>query len=667
MKAPSIQNSKLFWKFFTRSIIYYLIVVMCGGLVFLYQKNIRQTDITRDHEAFSEVVERTTNAFDNIYTELSALAVNPLFTHENPSPEACNKILDAFIELQPEYLDIELVRQDGTLVCDTDQHATDVDKEQRANTIASLKSFHIGNLIQRENGQFRLKLIMPVFGHEATIAGALFVDLDANWLNVSIVQKQLPNRVLVTLIDRDGVVIARNKNIGTWQGRNISTWPTYQRVVIERDLNSIFNDLDGTPRKYQTTRIGSLESGYIDIVFGSENPSITFFTPEMLGFLGGSVALYALLIYLLWRRTIYSTAAEQWEIFANTAPVHIIFTDPDGRIIYTNPAVETITGYSKKEILGKTPRLWGGIMPKRFYKEFWETIKFKKQPYHGIVHNRRKNGEAYTADMRVAPVLDKSGELTGFVGVELDITDQVRNSTELARHDAMQSTFLQVLMHRLRTPISVARWNLEQLMDGTFGTIKGPMETALVATHRACLETNEHLNDVLNAVSVKNGALAVSKGTTHVPNILHVLQNRFAGRFKNKRIKITYAITHEPDTEHAYIDERLIEGAMMKILQNALDYTPSNGKVTVKLTIRESGIVFSVADTGIGIPPKELPNLFELFFRGTNAGTMSTEGYGIGLFLVKAYVEAHGGTVTVSSKLGKGSTFGFTIPYAKHD
>lgn len=101
---------------------------------------------------------------------------------------------------------------------------------------------------------------------------------------------------------------------------------------------------------------------------------------------------------------------------------HIIICDADARILFANKGVERMTGYSVNEVIGKTPAVWGKQMPKAFYDEFWDTIKNKRQAFHGEVINKRKNGDLYRAVMTVSPILDGNETLVGFVGVEEDIS-----------------------------------------------------------------------------------------------------------------------------------------------------------------------------------------------------------------------------------------------------
>lgn len=102
---------------------------------------------------------------------------------------------------------------------------------------------------------------------------------------------------------------------------------------------------------------------------------------------------------------------------------HVVITNTDGEILYANKAVTKITGFQPEEILGKNPRLWGGLMDLEFYQKLWHTIKTEKKSFVGEVRNKRKNGEIYFATTTISPIVDSQGDLLGFVGVERDVTE----------------------------------------------------------------------------------------------------------------------------------------------------------------------------------------------------------------------------------------------------
>ena len=112
-----------------------------------------------------------------------------------------------------------------------------------------------------------------------------------------------------------------------------------------------------------------------------------------------------------------------YKLAVDSAYNHIIITDSEGKVLYENPAVTRITGFTPEEIIGNNPSLWGRQMPQEFYEVLRETIKVKKQSYSGEIVNKRKNGEVYHALVVVSPILDKENNLLGFIGTEEDISD----------------------------------------------------------------------------------------------------------------------------------------------------------------------------------------------------------------------------------------------------
>ena len=96
----------------------------------------------------------------------------------------------------------------------------------------------------------------------------------------------------------------------------------------------------------------------------------------------------------------------------------VVITDQQGIILYTNDAIESVTGYSQKEVIGKTPSLWGGQMPKLFYEKMWDTIKNKKESITVRLKNKRKDGTLYNAELRISPVFNAEGEPQFYIGIE---------------------------------------------------------------------------------------------------------------------------------------------------------------------------------------------------------------------------------------------------------
>lgn len=123
----------------------------------------------------------------------------------------------------------------------------------------------------------------------------------------------------------------------------------------------------------------------------------------------------------------------KYKLAIDNTDSHVIITDVDGKVTYANKSAEKMTGYSHSEIIGNTPSLWGRQMTAEFYKKLWHVIKVEKKVFSGEITNKRKNGELYIAYASISPIIDDSGNLIGFVGIEEDITENKKTTDELKK------------------------------------------------------------------------------------------------------------------------------------------------------------------------------------------------------------------------------------------
>lgn len=187
------------------------------------------------------------------------------------------------------------------------------------------------------------------------------------------------------------------------------------------------------------------------------------------------------------------------DIALNAAFNHIIVTDANGFIVYANHGAELITGYSVKELIGNTPRLWGGLMDGAFYKSLWKVIKEDQQVFEGEVRNRKKSGEVYNAWVKISPFFNpKNQSLLGFVGVEEDITKE--KEIEKLRVD-----FLTLASHQLRTPLSGTKWMIETLQRGTLGKISQKQKEYIDDLYQLNERMIKLVSDMLNVLRLEGG------------------------------------------------------------------------------------------------------------------------------------------------------------------
>ena len=342
-----------------------------------------------------------------------------------------------------------------------------------------------------------------------------------------------------------------------------------------------------------------------------------------------------------------------YRLAIENVPIHVIFTDTKGTILFANKATEIITGYRIKEIVGSNPSLWGGQMDKDFYTNMWNTIKVQKKVFEGEIKNRRKNGEEYIALTKITPISDKSGRLIGFVGIEEDIT-------KLKEVDRMKTEFISLASHQLRTPLTAVRWNLELLLKGRAGKLTGKQNKLTQSTYQSAMNMVDLVNMLLNISRIESGKLEIKPGTVDLKKLIGEIIDELHPLLQEKSIIIE--LDFDQSIQDIHIDPRLIRQVYINLLTNSIKYSETGKRIYVKIYKDVQNIISEIKDEGIGIPENQKRRVFEKFFRGNNAQKISSGGIGLGLYLIKSIVEMSGGKIWFESVEHKGTIFWFTLP-----
>ncbi len=337
---------------------------------------------------------------------------------------------------------------------------------------------------------------------------------------------------------------------------------------------------------------------------------------------------------------------------ANTAD-HVVITDPDGYTLYANAAVEKITGYSRKEIIGKKTSLWGNLMDEKFYEKMWKTIKDDKKTFIGELTNQRKNGEKYIAEVRISPILDKRGRVVFFVGIERDIT----KAKEI---DRAKTELISLASHQLRTPLTAVKWYAEMLTAQKTGKLTAKQKKYLDEIYRGNERMITLVGSLLNVSRIDLGTFAITPKPEDIGKIADSSLPDFEPQIKNK--KITLKKEYNPALPKINVDAKLLRIVFQNLLSNAVKYTPEKGKIILSITRQKSAVLIRIADDGIGIPKEAQVKIFTKLFRADNAKITDPSGTGLGLYIVKAIVDASGGKIWFESEENKGTTFYVTLP-----
>ncbi len=332
---------------------------------------------------------------------------------------------------------------------------------------------------------------------------------------------------------------------------------------------------------------------------------------------------------------------------------HVIITDPHAHILYANKAVEKRTGFTVKEVLGRNPAdLWGGRMPKEFYERMWQVIAVEKKPFVGEVRNIRKDGRENWQELHIAPVLDGDGEIRFFIGVEPDITER-------KKLEQFKEEFISVLGHQLKNPLASIRWALESL-GNTKNYSEKERETLknIYAENKGLISL---VSDLLILAKLEKGE--AKKESFDLGKLLKDILVTLKKTYPSVGVHLKIGWKKFPLLAHKTLTQQLF----VNIFNNACEYIDpkKQGRVDITLTQKGSQYLVTCRDNGVGIPTKEQAQIFQRFFRASNATPMKSSGSGLGLFIAKFIADQHGWDISFTSATGKGTTFFVTIPLLK--
>ncbi|MDD3829037.1 MAG: ATP-binding protein [Anaerolineae bacterium] len=232
-------------------------------------------------------------------------------------------------------------------------------------------------------------------------------------------------------------------------------------------------------------------------------------------------------------------------------------------------------------------------------------------------------------------------------------------NARLVRLDAEKSGFLQMAAHDLRAPLAVVKAYVEYVQEelAQDAEARQVLDTALARIdHMARL-----IDNLLDVERIESGQVTLSREPLDLAALVEEVVASFAPTAQSAELALDWSVA--AGVVHPSADHDLIAQALANLLGNAVKFTPAGGRVAVRAFRQDSEVVVEVEDTGPGIPDEERPKLFQRFWRGSN--TRRQQATGLGLSIVKAIAEQHGGRAYCRSRSGQGSTFGFTLPLAE--
>jgi two-component system, OmpR family, sensor histidine kinase VicK len=410
--------------------------------------------------------------------------------------------------------------------------------------------------------------------------------------------------------------------------------------------------------------------------------------------IGVVLATYVLIAisYFAWKRLYVATESsrisqltgqlsgkqQQAEILIQAIADGIIVTDTEGKISLLNSAAANLTGWPINEALGIAIRQVAKLAQedgKEFENvlhPFDQVLQTNKEYSDILMIKDRQAKKGTIVSLIISPItLPKNNELIGCVGVFRDISAE-------REEEHRRADFISTASHEMRTPVAAIEGYLALALNEKVSKIDVKARDFLLKAHESSQRLGQLFQDLLTSAKAEDGRLVNHPVVVEIGAYLEQLTDglRFAAEKKGLLMDFAIGATNDKPTEsggkmvkplyYALIDPDRMREVITNLFDNAVKYTET-GKISIGLTGNNEVIQFFIRDTGHGIPPEDVPHLFQKFYRVDNTSTRTIGGTGLGLFICRKIVELYSGRIWVESEINKGSTFYINLPRLSND
>ncbi|MDO8498672.1 MAG: ATP-binding protein [bacterium] len=323
-------------------------------------------------------------------------------------------------------------------------------------------------------------------------------------------------------------------------------------------------------------------------------------------------------------------------------------------VLLTNPALETIIGLSSKDTTIESFFQTFDCTELDLGKKLDEVLSGGVSVY---IDDLCLDSSIY--EMFINPVRSDAGEILGAAIVVHDVTPS-------KEADRVKTEFLSIAAHQLRTPLGSMRWNIEMLLNGDMGELSKKIRGTLMEVYQGTQRMIILVSNLLTVSRIDQGRVPEQPSKVDVVEVIKdvIREVEFSTVERSERVELKIGSSRIPKI---FLDSQRLRDVVQNLISNAVKYNRFGEKVVVRVDFKDDFVNLSFHDKGIGIPKKEQGKLFSKFFRASNAAHSRTEGNGLGLFIVKSYIEGWGGKVWFESEEGKGTTFYISLPKVPHN
>ena len=514
----------------------------------------------------------------------------------------------------------------------------------------------------------------PIYDSDGTVLGVLGIgrDITERMLAAQVLQAsekrfraifdQAP--IAISLIDLKGHPIISNLRLSKMLGyssdelsKMMFTDFTYPED-IDKDLNQFAELIAGKISWY------NMEKRYIhkngDILWGN------LFVTTLNDHKGLPQEVIGMVEDITEQKMIHSEISLQANLLNNVGQA-VIATDLAGVVIYWNSAAEKIYGWSPAEAIGQniamlTPAMQSGEQAIEIMKKL-STGK----TWSGEFDVKRKNGSIFPAFVTDTPIVDSSGKLAGIIGISSDITDRKKAEMELIsakeraeESDRLKTAFLHNISHEIRTPMNAIVGFSAFLNEPDLTPDKRKDFTDII------IQSSDQLlaiiDDIIRIASIESGQEKIQESEIDVNLVCKLINEQFTPKTIDRNVKLSLNTDLPDDDAVISTDATKLTQILINLIGNAFKFT-QNGYINFGYSVKGKQLEFYVEDSGIGIALDMQEKIFNRFRQVETTDTRNIGGSGLGLSISKAYVKMLGGSIWVTSELGKGSVFYFTIPF----
>jgi signal transduction histidine kinase len=498
------------------------------------------------------------------------------------------------------------------------------------------------------------------------IAQALTEELDLTALLdriLSIAIEMLAGRAgLIALHADPSWHVAASKNLSSQYRVHIEKLVTRLSEGEESALVEIQEIMDAIQRLTLTASMGLLNGvglplmahkKVIGVIFIFRNYAGVFSNNDrlLLRSFAGQAAIAVVNAQLY---TQISNEKKRLDVLLDSAADGILILDPSHIIERGNATFSRLTGTSLDSIIGKshddvirwhtTP---DGLSLNEAEIGGWPLTPSAQLYIEGDLE--RINQPPLPIGISYAPLLSPEGHL-------VNIIMTVRDNSRFRQADDLKSTFISIISHELKTPVALIKGYVATLRRDDARWEKHVVNDSLAVIEEETDHLTSLIDDLLDASRLQTGGISLKRSDVNLADIVEHLVERYRTQSNTH----TFVVDLPVDFPILLVDEERIRQVISNLILNAIKYSP-DGKIVLSGQVMPDKIILCVSDEGPGIAQSDLPHIFDRFYRAPDTAKM-TKGAGLGLYLARSIIEAHGGHIWVESKLNQGTRFCFSLP-----